>query len=178
MAGRIVYTNKTYYIEEKLVRKAGHSFTFQSIVYPDIVVMLPLLPGNRVVVERQYRANINKYIYELPAGKIEGREKPALAARRELEEETGYHASTLQYIGRFYTDPGFVTESANLFVAKDLVKRKTNLDKDEIISVEIMGMERLLRMIRENRITDMKTISCVLYYLNLRQQSLNGYRKR
>ena len=80
------------------------------------------------------------------------------AARRELEEETGYSASTIVLRGSFWTTPGFTTEYMWLYEATGLRKTHTNPDEDEVIEVDIVKIADALDMIRDGRIRDAKTI--------------------
>ncbi len=83
--------------------------------------------GRHVILVDQYRVPLGARCIELPAGLVGDDdavpgEEPALAAARELEEETGYRAGTMEEIGRFYSSPGMVSESFTLFRARDLSK--------------------------------------------------------
>lgn len=82
--------------------------------------------GRHVILVEQYRAPLQGRCIELPAGLVgdgdEADESPALAAARELEEETGYHAESMEDLGRFHSSPGMVSESFILFRARGLTK--------------------------------------------------------
>lgn len=81
--------------------------------------------GRHVILVEQYRVPLGAHCIELPAGLIgdeEEGEAPAVAAARELEEETGYHAATWKAVGEFYSSPGMVSECFHMLVARDLTK--------------------------------------------------------
>lgn len=89
-------------------------------------VILAIDDGHVILVE-QFRVPLGKPSIEMPAGLIgdvEGSEgeDAAIAAARELEEETGYRAGRMEALGEFYSSPGMVTESFTMFRAHDLVK--------------------------------------------------------
>jgi ADP-ribose pyrophosphatase len=144
------------------LRYRGSTFYFLDL--PDVVVMLPLVANGRIVLERQYRPVIGKYIYELPAGKLKRRESPRKAAFRELKEETGYTASDLTFLLKAYTSPGVMTHFTHFYVASGLRKGKTMLDRDENISLTTVTLEKALQMIKTNEIEDSKSIVALLYY--------------
>lgn len=88
-------------------------------------VILAIDAEDRVILVSQYRVPLGCPCLELPAGLVgDGGEveEPAVAAARELEEETGYRAGSMEFLGRFFSSPGMVTESFSLFRARDLIR--------------------------------------------------------
>jgi ADP-ribose pyrophosphatase len=177
-AKKLFYKGKKFSVEQETLSKAGKRFKVERVVHPEFVLIIPVLSGSKIVMERQFRGAINKYIYELPAGTVEKGEDLKKTVKRELEEETGYKAKKLKYLFKAYTTPGFTTELAYVYEASELSMKKVKLDKDEIIAAEVMGLDKALRMIRSNQITDMKTIAALLFYINSRQAYLEDYRYR
>ena len=90
--------------------------------HPGAVLVVPLLPGDRLVMIRNFRVAVQKELWEFPAGKLESGEPPIQAAGRELEEETGYLATRIERLGDFYTSPGFADELMHVFLADGLKK--------------------------------------------------------
>jgi len=82
--------------------------------------------GRHAILVEQFRVPLGRSCIELPAGLVgdgdEADEAPSLAAARELEEETGYHAETMEELGRFHSSPGMVSESFTLFRARGLTR--------------------------------------------------------
>ena len=137
----------------------------EAVVYPGAVLILPVLRDGRIVVIRQYRAVVDNWLYELPAGTLKPGEDPVECARRELEEETGYRAGRLIKMFEAYVAPGYSTEKIIFYLAEVVEKGSQRLDEGEVIErVEALSLDRLLDMIRENRINDLKTIAALLYY--------------
>lgn len=150
----------------------GRDRPYEYAIHPGAVVVLPLLEGGRqVVLIRNYRHAIERELWELPAGLLDRPdEEHSLAARRELEEETGYQAGAIRELGRFYTSPGVLTELIRAYVASDLKKTKQRLGPTEKITVEIVEFDEAIRMIRDGRIEDAKTIVALLMW-NLEQRN-------
>jgi ADP-ribose pyrophosphatase len=117
-----------------------------------------------VVVERQYRHAAGRFLWELPAGKLEPGEDPLLGAQRELAEETGYRAKKWKPLVEYYASPGFVSESMKVFLAEGLTSGDTNLDEDEQIAFRLVKLSEIVKMIEKGAILDGKTLSAVLLY--------------
>jgi ADP-ribose diphosphatase len=150
---------------DRILDTAGNTTTLEIVVHPGAVCVVPLLDNGDVVLVRQYRHATGTRLLEICAGGLNAGEDPMEAARRELEEETGYRAGKLVERARFWTTPGFTTEFMYLYEATDLLKTQTNPDADEIIDVEIATQEESLRMIDDGRIQDAKSILGLLRVL-------------
>jgi ADP-ribose pyrophosphatase len=96
---------------------------------------------------------------------LEKGEDPLSAAKRELEEETGYRAREWQHLNSFFTSPGFANELIHLYVARDLVKTEQNLDEDEFIDVIEASLDELQAMINSQEIYDAKTLTAAYWWL-------------
>ncbi|WP_248925330.1 NUDIX hydrolase [Paenibacillus hamazuiensis] len=138
----------------------GETATREIVRHPGAVAVLALLDDKLLVVE-QYRKPLEKSQVEIPAGKLEPGEEPAEAAKRELEEETGYRCESIRHLCSFYTSPGFADEILHLYVAEKLTKGTVQLDEDEFIDCEAITLEQALDLIKQQRISDAKTILAV-----------------
>ncbi len=134
------------------------------VVHPGAVVILPFVSEAEIVMVHNLRHAVGRELLELPAGTLEDGEEPMDCARRELEEETGYRAGSIEPLCEFYTGPGICTELMHAFVARDLTKTEQRLDRTEQIRVELLSMDRALKMIAEGRISDGKTIAALSTY--------------
>jgi ADP-ribose pyrophosphatase len=110
-----------------------------------------------VILVSQYRVPLGRFTLEIPAGLVgddagaEGEEATAAAAR-ELEEETGYHAATLEVLGEFYSSPGMVSESFTLLKATGLTKvSEGGGTEGENIIVHRVSLRDLARFVAEWR---------------------------
>jgi len=135
------------------------------ITHPGAVAILAITDDNKVVMVEQYRKALGRTIVEIPAGKLEKGEEPALCARRELEEETGYECQILELLTSFYTSPGFADELVHVYLAKGLTKKENaaSLDEDEFVQLEELTLAEAERYVKEQKIYDAKTIYAVQY---------------
>ena len=120
----------------------------------------------KLLMVRQYRYPIGQEMLELPAGKIDPGETPLQCAARELQEETGYKAETLTELGRVYPAAAYDVELVHLYYAQGLTPVQQNLDADEILSVERIDFDEVVRMVLNDEILDSKTQIGILKILN------------
>jgi ADP-ribose pyrophosphatase len=127
-----------------------------------------------IVMERQYRHAARRFLWELPAGKLEPGEDPLEGAKRELEEETGYRAKKWTELVEYYASPGFLGESMMVFLAEGLLPGDSRPEEDELIEMRLVRMSELLKSIEKGEILDGKTLSSVLLYARF----LGGKKRR
>jgi ADP-ribose pyrophosphatase len=120
-----------------------------------------------IVMERQYRHAANRFLWEVPAGKLDAGEDALAGAKRELEEETGYRAKKWTELVEYYASPGFLGESMKVFVAEGLVAGDARPEEDELIELRLVKLSELLTTIEKGGIMDGKTLSSVLLYARL-----------
>lgn len=113
---------------------------WESIRHPGGALAVPITPDGKLVLVKQYRFPTQGRVLEFPAGTIEPGEDPATTIAREIEEETGYHASKWINLGEFFLAPGYCDEIIYAFLAHDLKKlaSQPSGDDDEDISVVLM----------------------------------------
>jgi ADP-ribose pyrophosphatase len=142
----------------------GRSVQRDFIHYPGAAVVLPVLDDGRIVLIRNWRFAVETDLYELPAGCLEDGEDPAVCARRELTEETGYSARRLEKLGAFFTNPGTSDEIIHAYLATELTAGSQELERYEEITVEAHPDARVRAMIAEGTVRDAKTISALALY--------------
>ncbi len=119
----------------------------------------------KILLVRQYRYAYGESIYEIPAGKLDGKEAPELAAARELEEEAGLKAGRLEKLFVVYPTPGYTNEKIYVYRAYDCQKVPGHLDEGEFLDVVYLPVKEVQKMMREGKINDAKTIIAVQAYL-------------
>ncbi len=133
--------------------------------HPGGAVVLPFLDEKTILLVRQFRYPTKEVLYELPAGKLEPGEDPEVCAKRELEEETGYTAGSMNRLTAIYTSPGFCTEKLHIFLATELraSARGQRLEEGESgLIVEKLPFDRAVAMVIDGTIVDAKTICGIL----------------
>jgi ADP-ribose pyrophosphatase len=170
------YTGKIIdLIVDEIEYPSGNRSIREIASHPGGAAVVPVLPGNTIILVRQFRYPIQQFIYELPAGKLNPGEEPAVCAERELEEETGYTGERWKALTAIYTTPGFCNERLHLFLATNLRKseRGQQLEEGEAsLTVETFPLPRVLEMIERGEIVDGKTIcGIVLAERILRKQA-------
>jgi len=134
------------------------------------VAVAAITHDNKMLLTRQYRHPLRQIIYDLPAGGMESREKPKQAALRELEEETGYTAEKLEWIGRFSWNPGSCGGIVEIFFTNTL-KRKSNFDPEEIMNVEAVDFNEVLNKVLKGEYVDSALVIATLLIATKKLQS-------
>jgi len=138
--------------------------TFSYVDFAKGVCILPITREDRVVMIKQYRHAVKSWQWELPAGAIDQGEEPFEAAKRELEEETGYTASHWIPLGSFYPSPGSTSEEIFLFAATGLEKGEQQLEGSEQINLYELSKEELKALIRDGEFRHGGGMAAILRY--------------
>jgi len=131
------------------------------VEHPGSAVIIPVLDEKKpvIVLIRQYRYAVGKWLIELPAGTKDKAESALACAKREIVEETGYKAAKIKKIASLFPSAGMMTEKMDLFLATGLSKAYAEADFDEQIKVFTATLDAALAMIRSGKIQDAKTIA-------------------
>jgi len=140
----------------------GRTTDLEMVRHPGAAAIVPFIGDDEILMVRQFRYATSGFILEVPAGTLNPDEPPDACALREVEEEVGHRAGRMTKIGAIYTTPGFTDEIIHLYVARDLVPVRQNLDHDEVLTVERLPFRRALAMIREGGIIDAKSICALM----------------
>ncbi|MCC6928347.1 MAG: NUDIX hydrolase [Gemmatimonadaceae bacterium] len=122
----------------------------------------------QLLLIRQYRYAAERFIYEIPAGRLDPGETPLACATRELLEETGCTAARVEHLITIYTTPGFTDEKIHLFMATGLTMGESRLEADEFIEVVTKPLSEVLRLIEQGEVVDGKTLVAILYAAGFR----------
>lgn len=122
----------------------------------------------QILLLKQYRYAALEEIYEVPAGRLDPGEDPRDCAIRELAEETGCTAESVEFLTTMYTTPGFTDEKIHVFMATGLTHGQTEHEADEFITLETVTLSNALELIQKGVIKDGKTIVAVLFAAGFR----------
>lgn len=137
-------------------------FEIEIVHHSGGAAVLPIDANGDVILIRQWRYALGRTLLEVPAGRIEPGDDPAATAGRELEEEAGYSAGTIEPLGSILVAPGYTTERIYLFVATNLTSVPPRPDEDERIEVVRMPFDEALARIDRGEIDDGKTTVALL----------------
>lgn len=158
LSTKSIYKGKIFDVSLDRIREGEIEYEREIVSHKGSAVIVPVFADKTVALVKQYRHAADKYLWEIPAGSLENNENPEIAARRELEEEIGVSAKTIEKLSEFYVSPGFLSEKMFVFLATDLTETAQNLEADELIELGKFTFEQAFGMIRNNEIEDAKTI--------------------
>jgi len=147
---------------DRVTMPNGRTVTLDMVRHPGSVVLIPMQDDGHVVLIRQYRYALDRWIWELPAGSLDEGEASADAAARECEEEIGLIPGRVEFVGAWYPTPGFCTEVMNYYRVSDLRERgadepPAHTDEDEDIRVHVFALDEARAMLSRGDIVDLKT---------------------
>ena len=141
----------------------GNPATREVIRHVGAVGVIPMTDDGKVIIARQFRYPLARVVTEIPAGKLDSFTEDRLsAAKRELEEETGYTAKEWISLGDYYPTPAYCDERITLYLARGLALGQRHLDEDEFLNFELVPLSDLVEDVMNGRITDGKTQVAVL----------------
>jgi 8-oxo-dGTP pyrophosphatase MutT (NUDIX family) len=142
-------------------------------IKPEVALILPITSSKEIVFVRQYRHAVGEFFIELPAGSFDpAQESPETAAKRELQEETGYSCDQIIKIATFYEKPSKETNQIHLFLAENVVKvGNQKLDMTEEIEIVLIPKESVLDKIIQGEISVAGTVAALFLGLNFLRKS-------
>ena len=148
---------------DKVELDLGHTRkTIPTVVYPEVVVVVPLLDARTVLMTKEYRPVIKKTLYGFPGGKANKEKNLRKAALRELVEETGYAAHSVKKLIQYYPLVGLTPMQVHVFLAKEFTKTTQRLDEDEHIAVMKVKLKDIPRLVVSGKIAESKTLIGIL----------------
>jgi ADP-ribose pyrophosphatase len=144
--------------DEAVDPKTGFEIKRSVVRHAGSAVMMAVDEKKRILLVRQYRLPAEKYLWELPAGRLDPGEKPLQAAKRELIEETGYTARTWTKLASFFVSPGYVQERMTIYLATGLTAGQATPMDDERIETRWFTAREVGGMIAGGKIDDAKTM--------------------
>lgn len=169
LSSRRAYTGRVINVDIDTVRfPNGSTGELEMVRHPGAAAVVPFLsdPAGadpEILLIKQYRYAADEFIYEIPAGKLDGNEDPRVCAERELREETGCTAARVEHIYTFFTTPGFTDERIHAFMASGLTRGDMAHETDEFMSFETVTLSRALELIRSGELKDAKSALAILF---------------
>ena len=164
-----LYQGRVVNLDRDTVRfPDGSTGQLEMLRHPGASAVVPFLdhPGDadpRVLLLRQFRHAADDFIWEVPAGRLDPGETPEACARRELEEETGMRAGTLERLTMIYTTPGFTDEQIHLFLAHGLEDGLHSREPDEFMELHPLRWSEVMELVRTGAVMDGKTLASLLF---------------
>lgn len=152
-------------VVETVTLPKGHSLNVEVVRHPGSVVIIPVADDGQLVLVRQYRHPLGRWLWELPAGSLKKGEKSDDAAIRECHEEIGLVPAKVERLGSFFPTPGYCDEEMIFYRATGLrepgASERAHPDEDEDIEPKRFALDDLRRMIEIGEIVDLKTVAGV-----------------
>jgi len=169
LATQQIYKGRAVNIRVDTVEKAGGTKTTREVVeHSDCVAVVALDEQGNILLVRQFRHAVDRFLLEIPAGGIDPGEEPTDSVRRELQEEIGYFPREIDKLGGFYATPGYGTEYLHCFVATDLVAARLVAEDTDDIELIRVSPDEVPRLIASGEICDAKSIAALLMFLFMR----------
>ena len=163
ISSEILLQGRAFQIRRDTLRTPdGRETRLEIVDHGGSVVIVPIDEDNNILFVRQYRHAARADLLELPAGTRDGDEPYEECAAREVREETGMEAGTLQKLGEFYLAPGYSTEFMAVFLATDLKVNPLEADEDEFLDVERIPVGKAIEMAQHAEILDAKSLAALM----------------
>ena len=164
LARTTVYKGRIFQIEIDVVKlPTGHTVDMEIVRHPGSVVLIPIPEPGSIILIRQYRYTIDRWIWELPAGSLAPGEDPGQAAARECEEEIGLVPGRLTRLRGYFPTPGFCDEEMIFYRCEDLrapaPDSTARKDDDEEIEPSTFTFAEARALIKSGEIVDLKTVA-------------------
>ncbi len=159
-----VYTGKVFNVDrDRVAMPNGRTVTVDVVRHAKSVVVAPVPEPGKIILVRQFRYPINRFLWELPAGSVDEGEVPEQAARRECHEEIGLVPATVVRLTALYPTPGYCDEEMIFFRVSglDTSDQPAHVDEDEDIEAKAFELREAREMVRRGEIIDMKTVVCL-----------------
>src|SRR5580700_4286897 len=154
----LIHTPIFHVTSDRAIDPDGFEIKRAIVQHGGSAVMMPIDDRRRVLLVRQYRLPARRFMWELPAGRVDEGETPLQAAKRELVEETGYRAKTWKKLAEFFPSPGFLAEKMTIYLATGLKAGEAKPMEDERIETRWFTSRELDDEIRTGKIVDAKTM--------------------
>ena len=162
LSSKTIYSGRVFKLRtDRVALPDGGTADLDIVEHGGAVVIIPRMDDGRLAMIRQYRHAARTRLLEFPAGTVEPGEDPLACAQRELREETGFSARTLERIGGFFLAPGYSTEYLHIFYATGLEEAPLEKDSDEYLDVEPVSPDELSAAAAGGGLEDAKSLAAL-----------------
>ena len=166
VATKQIYQGRAVKLRVDTVERASGTTTTREVVeHSDCIAVVALDAQGSILLVRQFRHAVDRFLLEIPAGGIDPGEEPVDAVRRELQEEISYFPQKIDKLGGFYSTPGYGTEYLHCFVATGLVPARLVAEDTDDIELVRVSSDEIPRLIASGEICDAKSIAALLTFL-------------
>ena len=159
-----LWESRWYNLRQDRVRiHTGDEITYTFQEHPGAVFIVPVTPDGEVVLLRQYRYPVGEWLWEVPAGAVEGDEDLEAAARRELAEEIGGTAAEMRYVGHFFAASSISNLRDDVFLATGVRLGQSAREPTELIEIKTVPLADALAMARRGEIKDGESALALLW---------------
>ena len=159
------YQGKILKVYTDQVEVNGRKSNWDFIHHNGGAAVVPITADGKILMVKQYRNALDRFTLEIPAGALDSAQESGMeCVARELEEETGYIAKSIEWLVTTNSWAAFTNEKVEIFVARDLIPSKQNFDEEESIELQAYTLEELKKKIYSGEITDSKTVAGILAY--------------
>ena len=158
LSSQKVFDGRVFNVTVDTVSEGERTYQREVVHHNGSAVIVPVFDDGTVALVKQYRHPAVRYLLEVPAGTLAKGERPEIGAARELKEELGVVAASLEKLSEFFVSPGFCEEKMWVYLATELSEGEQALEDDKILDVVRLPIADALEMITSGEIQDAKTI--------------------
>ena len=173
ISSQLIYEGKVLNLRKDRVELENGNTSYREIIQNKNACCVVAVDDNEnILLVDQFRYAIGRVVTELPAGKMDDGESKEDCCRRELLEETGYIAETIEYVGKFYPSVAYLTEELYVFFAKVKRESSQNLDDDEFVNIKLVPLSKVYQQVLSGEIEDSKTQIGILKYVAMKKNGI------
>jgi ADP-ribose pyrophosphatase len=171
LSSKIVFEGRAVKLRVDTIQMPdGRQTTREIVEHGACIAVIAIDRDDKVLLVSQYRGAVGKELLEIPAGGVDPGEDVETAAKREMQEETGYLPQKLVKLGGYYLAPGYSTEYLHLYLAEDLITSRLVAEDTEGITVVRVPVSQIRKLLNSGKICDGKSIAGLYTFLEYRKK--------